>query len=197
MYKPSKGAGLGLSILAVLALLAVATVLVDYRRSESRVAKDFEECSEEAQTQAASTTEFSNLVKHCGERFAGRRKAGGGYTYFDFMQNRTFDIAGPNPTEDERRQIDRAYLEFLSAQRRDMLSSDLAKRQADADQAALERIAPNVGAPLALTPKIPLPVKRPLVARSRPCEDESLSCGWAKLSAAVKNAFASSAGPNR
>jgi hypothetical protein len=195
MYKPSKGAGLGLSILAVLALLAAASVLIGYRWSESRIARDFEECAEEAQTQAASNTEYSNLVKHCGERFAGRRKPGGGYTYFDFMQNRTFDIAGPNPTEDERRQIDRAYMEFLGAQRREMLSSEAAKRQAD--QAALERSGQDAGAPLALTPKVPLPVKRPLVERSRPCEDGSLSCGWAKLSAAVKNAFASSAGSNR
>ncbi len=193
MYKPSKGAGWGLAILAVLALFALATVLLGYR--EPRVAKDFEECAEEAQSKAASNMDFAILVKRCGERFAGRRKVGGGYTYFDFMQNRTFDIAGPNPTEEERRQIDRAYMEFLGAQRREMLSSDLAKAQAD--QALLERTRPDAGAALALSPKIPLPVKRPPVERSRSCEEGSLSCSWAKLSAAVKNAFASSDRSNR
>ena len=41
------------------------------------------------------------------------------------------------------------------------------------------------------TPKIPLPVKRPAIERAAACEDGSLSCSWAKLTAAVKNAFAS------
>jgi hypothetical protein len=36
-----------------------------------------------------------------------------------------------------------------------------------------------------------LPMKRQAVERSKPCEDGSLSCGWAKFSAAVRDAFAS------
>jgi hypothetical protein len=109
------------------------------------------------------------------------------------MQNRTFDIAGPNPNEEERKQIDRSYVEFLGTQRQEMLSSELAKRQSDQEQATLEQSRQAaVDPPPAVTEKIPLPVKRPPVERSRACEDGSLSCGWAKLSAAVKNAFASS-----
>jgi hypothetical protein len=195
MHKPVKGAGWGLAIVAVLALPTVATVQLGYRSSEPHVAKDYEECAEEARSNTSSSVEYSKLITHCGERFAGRRKAGGGYTYFDFMQNRTFDIAGPNPTEDERKQIDRSYMEFLGAQRREMLLSDLAK--ANQEQAALDPARQNAGTPLAITPKIPLPAKRPVVERSKTCEDESLSCGWAKLSAAVRNAFASSAGTSR
>ena len=195
MHKPVKGAGWGLAIAAVLALLIVATVLLGYRSSEPLAAKDYEECAEEAQANTSSNIEYSKLITHCGERFAGRRKAGGGYTYFDFMQNRTFDIAGPNPTEDERKQIDRSYMEFLGAQRREMLLSDLAK--ANQEQAALDPARQNAGTPLAITPKIPLPAKRPVVERSKICEDGSLSCGWAKLSTAVRNAFASSAGTSR
>jgi hypothetical protein len=65
---------------------------------------------------------------------------------------------------------------------------DLAKAQANQEQATLNRVRP----PLILTPKIPLPIKRPAIERSRSCEDGSLSCSWAKLSAAVRNAFASS-----
>jgi hypothetical protein len=197
MHKPGKGAGWGLAIVAILALLAVATVLLGYRSSEPLAAKDYEECAEEAQANTSSNIEYSKLITHCGERFAGRRKAGGGYAYFDFMQNRTFGIAGPNPTEDERKQIDRSYMEFLGAQRREMLLSDLAKAQANEEQAALDPARQNAGAPLALTPKIPLPAKRPVVERSKTCEDESLSCSWAKLSAAVRNAFASSTGASR
>ena len=197
MHKPVKGAGWGLAIVAVLALPTVATVQLGYRSSEPHVAKDYEERAEEARSNTSSSVEYSKLITHCGERFAGRRKAGGGYTYFDFMQNRTFDIAGPNPTEDERKQIDRSYMEFLGAQRREMLLSDLAKAQANQEQAALDPARQNAGAPLALTPKIPLPAKRPVVERSKICEDGSLSCGWAKLSTAVRNAFASSAGTSR
>jgi hypothetical protein len=113
------------------------------------------------------------------------------------MQNRSFDIVGPNPTEDERKQIDRFYMEFLGSERREMLSSDLAKAQANQEQATSERGRQDIGAPLVLRPKIPLPAKRPPIERPKACEDGSLSCSWAKLSAAVRNAFAFSAGTNR
>ena len=177
-------------VMACLALLAGALVWIG--SSAPHVAQDYEDCAEEAQANATSNVEYSRLITHCGERFAGRRKASGGYAYFDFMQNRTFDIAGPNPTDAERKHIDRSYMEFLGAQRREMLLSDLAKAQANMGQAGLDRAQQGVGPPLALTPKIPLPVKRPPVERARACEDGSLSCSWAKLSAAVRSAFASS-----
>jgi hypothetical protein len=64
------------------------------------------------------------------------------------MQNRTFYIAGPNPNTDERKRIDSAYMEFLGAQRREMLSSDLAKQLADREQAAVEAAPQDVGPPL-------------------------------------------------
>jgi hypothetical protein len=195
MYRLGGSAGWGLAI-AGLALLATAAAWVMYGTFGPRAAKDYEDCAGEAQATAASSADYSKLITHCGERFAGRRKVGGGYTYFDFMQNRSFDIAGPNPTEDERQRIDRAYIKFLGAQRREMLLSDLANVQANQEQADLNRLHQNAGAPLALTPKIPLPVKRPPIERARACEDGSLSCSWAKLSAAVRSAFAS-AGANR
>ena len=176
--------------MASLGLLVGATAWIRYGNSGPHVAKDYEDCAEEAQANAASRAD-SNLIIHCGERFAGRRKVGGGYTYFDFMQNRSFDIAGPNLTEDERKQIDRSYIKFLGAQRREMLLSDLAKAQANQEQADLNRVHQEAGAPLVLTPKIPLPVKRPPIERARTCEDGSLSCSWAKLSSAVRSAFAS------
>jgi hypothetical protein len=195
MYKPGKSAGWGAAI-AALVLLAAASAWLGYRGSALHVAKDYEDCTEEAQANASSKTEYSKSITLCSERFAGRRKAGGGYRYFDFMQNRSFDIAGPNPTDGERKHIDRSYMSFLGAQRREMILSELAKAQANAEQTALGRGRQDADAPLALAPKIPLPVKRPLVERAKSCEAGSLSCSWARLSAAVKNAFASS-GANR
>ena len=180
-----RSAGWGLAA-AGLALLVGASAWIDYGVSGPHIAKDYEDCAEEAQANAASTAEYSKLVTHCGEGFAGRRKAGGGYTYFDFMQNRSFDIAGPNPTEDERKRIDRYYMEFLGSQGREMLLSDLAKAQANLEETTIQHGRQDIGAPLVLTPKIPLPVKRPTIERSKACEDGSLSCSWAKVSAAVK-----------
>jgi hypothetical protein len=113
------------------------------------------------------------------------------------MQSKTFDIAGPNPTESERKQIDHSYIEFLATTRRETVLSELMKAQADLEEAGIGRSRQNAGAPLVITPKVPLPAKRPFVEHSKTCEDGSLSCGWAKLSAAVRNAFASSNEANR
>jgi hypothetical protein len=192
MYRLGKSAPWAALAMACLALLAVASAWIG--GTAPHVTKDYEDCTEEAQANATSNVEYSKLITHCGERFAGRRKAGGGYAYFDFMQNRTFEIAGPNPTDDERKQIDRSYMEFLGSQRREMLLSDLAKAQANLEQAGLDRVQEGAGPPLALTPKVPLPLKRPPIVRAKVCEDGSLSCSWAKLSAAVRSAFASGRG---
>jgi hypothetical protein len=197
MYRLARSAGWGLAVASLALLVGASAAWIGYRISGPHIAKDYEDCAEEAQANVVSSAEYSKLITRCGERFAGRRKAGGGYTYFDFMQNRSFDIAGPNPTEDERRQIDRSYMEFLGSQRREILSSDSAKARANQEQATLERGRQDAGAPLVLTPKIPLPVKRPPIERLKACEDGSLSCGWEKLSTAIRNAFASSAGASR
>ena len=178
--------------IASLALLAGVYAWMGYGSSGPIIAMDYEQCADEARTNASSNTEYTKLVTHCGERFAGRRKSGGGYTYFDFMQNKTFDIAGPNPTESERRQIDHSYMEFLGATRRETILSELMKAQANLEQAGIDRSRQNAGPPLALTPKIPVPANTARCDRSKPCEDGSLSCGWTRLSAAVRGAFASS-----
>jgi hypothetical protein len=191
MHRLGKRAGWTPAI-AGLALLAGVCVWMGYSSSGPIVAMDYEACADEAKTNASSTSEYSKLMTRCGERFAGRRKSGGGYTYFDFMQSKTFDIAGPNPTESERKQIDHSYMEFLGTTRRETILSELMKAQANVEQAGLDRSQHNAGPPLSLTPKIPVPAKRPVVDRSKPCENGSLSCGWAKLSATVRSAFASS-----
>jgi hypothetical protein len=172
----------------VLALLALPVGWLAFHGSQPQLARDFEECVEQVEARSPDNDERRALTTACNARFAGRRKAGGGYTYYDFMQNRNFDIAGPNPTAEERKQIDREYMGFLDTQRREAISAELAKKQNEQLQADLESAHQPVGPPMMLLPR-----KRP-VDRSKParCEEASLSCSWEKFSAAVKNAFASS-----
>jgi hypothetical protein len=59
------------------------------------------------------------LIAQCDKQFVGRRKIGGGYTYYDFLQNRHFDIAGPNPTPNELKHFDEEYTLYLDTQRRE------------------------------------------------------------------------------
>ena len=175
-------------------LLALVVLWLGFRESELQLASDFEECVEQVQAKRPSNDERAALMTDCNVRFAGRRKAGGGYSYFDFMQGRTFDIAGPNPTAEEHKQIDRAYMAFLDAQRRETILAELAKRQNERLRADVENMGQPVGPPIELTPKNPA-TKRPIDrSKSTRCEDGSLTCSWVKFSAAVKNAFASSSG---
>jgi hypothetical protein len=192
---PSGGAKKCFFTSIALALLALVALWLGFRGSPPQHARDFEECAEQVQAKPPSNDERGASMTDCNARFAGRRKAGGGYTYFDFMQNRNFDIASPNPTPEESKQIDREYMGFLDAQRREAISAELAKRQNEQLQADLERARQPAGPPMVLTPTNPFPIaaKRPVDrSKSTRCEDGSLSCSWAKLSAAVKNAFASS-----
>ncbi len=193
-------------LIAFAAVLAVVLAVAAFPRGSSpESARDFEECVEALranssadQSSQSSGEEHGASMISCSARFAGRRKAGDGYTYYDFMQGRSFDIAGPNPTAEERKQIDREYIAFLDAQRREAVSAELAKKQDEQLRADLEIVRRSAGPPLVLTPKNrPSPVAKRQADRSKPtpCEDNSLTCGWSKLSAAVRNAFASSSEP--
>jgi hypothetical protein len=176
-------------------LLALVVLWLGFRESGPQSARDFEECDEQVQAKRPPNDERVALMTDCNVRFSGRRKAGGGYNYYDFMQDRNFDIVGPNPTAEEHKQIDREYMAFLDAQRREAISAELAKRQNEKLRADLEGVRQPVGPPIELTPRNPLAsaAKRPVDrSKSARCEDGSLTCSWAKFSAAVKNAFASS-----
>ena len=124
---------------------------------------DYEECSEKAETAASSEDERASLLTQCGVQFMGRRKWGGGYSYHDFMQNRHFDIAGPNPSPEELKQIDHEYIAYLALQRRDAIAAAFAKKQSErtqtdpeADQKSTGSL-PDVGPPMVITPtKLPV-----------------------------------------
>jgi hypothetical protein len=184
-------------LVAFTALIVFALVVVAFslRGSALESARDFEECVEAlgASQSSPPLNDGRGGTTDCDARFAGRRKPGGGYTYYDFMQGRNFDIAGPNPTAEERNWIDREYIGFLDTQRREAVSAELAKSQNEQLRADMERERQPVGRPLILTPRnTPFPAAKQPTDRSKStrCEDNSLACGWTKLSAVVKNAFA-------
>ena len=89
---------------------------------------DFESCADVAE-KAKTKEEKTAKLAECNAKFAGRRKPGGGYTYYDFMQDRTFDIAGPNPTPEEQKKIDEQYTAYLERERRNHIAAALAAKQ--------------------------------------------------------------------
>ena len=89
---------------------------------------DFESCADVAE-RAKTKEEKTAKLAECNAKFAGRRKPGGGYTYYDFMQDRTFDIAGPNPTPEEQKKIDEQYTAYLERERRSNIAAALAAKQ--------------------------------------------------------------------
>jgi hypothetical protein len=145
---------------------------------------DYEECAERAQRSASK--EVTALLAACDGQFAARRKPGGGYTYYDFMQNRSFDIAGPNPSAAEQKAIDEHYTSYLDEHRRRVIAAAFAEKQREQQQAALPAEAPVTVAPA--TPLVaketpPLPLARPKPRIKQPdCAAEPLACGWSKLS---------------
>ncbi len=192
---PGGGAKTRVVTSIVLVLLALGVLWLGFRGSSPQLARDFEDCDQQVQAQAPSDNERVRLMTDCSMRFAGRRKAGGGYTYYDFMQNRSFDIAGPNPTAEERRQIDRQYMVFLDARRRETIAAERVRRQNEQLWSDPESVRQSGGPPMALAPRDPpFPVEKWPVDRSKStrCEGQLLTCSWRKLSTVVKKAFASS-----
>jgi hypothetical protein len=113
--------------------------------------RDYEECSENAEIAASSKDERASLLTQCDLWFAGRRKMGGGYSYHDFMQNRHFDIAGPNPSPEELKRIDQEYIAYLAVQRREAIAAAFAKKQTGTDPKPAGSL-PDVGPPMVITP---------------------------------------------
>jgi hypothetical protein len=153
----------------------------------SRAPADFEECADSAEKAASKEARTSALLE-CNAKFAGRRKPGGGYTYFDFMQNRSFDIVGPNPTPQEQKHIDEQYTAYLDRQRRSTVAPALPGKEPQ-----LEPQQVSLG-----NEKVPVPVEAPnkpraaaseLRSRSKGpnCAQHSFSCDWPRLSESIKD----------
>jgi hypothetical protein len=201
MFHLDYGVRILLGAVAAAASIALAVAWLLSGGSSPDLARDYEDCVERMQAQSLPDEELNSALSGCGARFAGRRKPEGGYSYYDFMQDRKFDISGPNPTSEERKAIDREYIGYLEGQRREAISEALAKQQNDKLRADIETARQPAGAPLSLVPgNVPLPVPRRVAeqrGRAQRCAaEESLSCTISKLSTAVKDAFASSKGRN-
>jgi hypothetical protein len=157
----------------------------------SRAPADFEECAdiaEKAATKEARTAALSG----CNAKFAGRRKPGGGYSYFDFMQNRNFDIAGPNPTPQEQRQIDEQYTAYLDNQRRSSIAAAFAAKQQQLQQQQQLQASPKhetQRAPVTTgsTGKPPAAWSDVKRMKTTSCAEHSFSCDWPRLSESIKD----------
>ena len=152
----------------------------------SRGPADFEECADIAE-KALTREAKSAALSACNAKFAGRRKPGGGYTYFDFMQNRNFDIAGPNPTPEEQKRIDEQYTVYLDNQRRSTIAAAFAAKQQQLQQTSLKNGNEKQQPPTAIHPK-PQPAATD-TRRLRPtgCAQHSFSCEWPRLSEGIKD----------
>jgi hypothetical protein len=172
----------------LIAAIAACVVLQPSRAQAqwwSRAPADFEECADVAEKAAAKEARRAALSE-CNAKFAGRRKPGGGYSYFDFMQNRSFDIAGPNPTPEEQKHIDEQYTAFLDRERQSTIAAAFtAKQQQPVQQTSLGN------------EKVPVPVAAPNKrataannlrsrAKTANCAPGSFSCDWPRLSEGIK-----------
>jgi hypothetical protein len=148
-----------------------------------RAPADFEECADRAE-KVTVPAERTSKLSECNAKYAGRRKPGGGYAYFDFMQNRNFDIAGPNPTPEEQKHIDEQYTVYLDQQRQSTIAAAFAARQQQVQRANFSKETEKT---------TPLPVAKPQTAvrDSRPrmsangCGRHSFSCNWPRLSEGI------------
>jgi hypothetical protein len=179
----------------LIAAVAACAVLAPSSRAQAQwwsgKPADFEDCADRAEK--AAKDERAAKLSECHSKFAGRRKPGGGYTYFDFMQNRNFDIAGPNPTAEEQKKIDEEYVAYLERERRNVANAALTAKHHEQQQ---QRQQPQ---PVALKSDtkpapVPIPVASPLKQqaalstdqrsrlRSGNCAKGSFSCEWPRLS---------------
>jgi len=152
---------------------------------------DFESCADVAEKSKTKEEKTAKLAE-CNAKFAGRRKPGGGYTYYDFMQDRTFDIAGPNPTPEEQKKIDEQYTAYLEKQRRNSIAAALMAKQQEQQQEQQQSQQNVQQVSLRTEPeKVPVPVASPVkqAARIRAihCAKSSFSCDWPRLSQSIED----------
>jgi hypothetical protein len=186
---PSRTSVVAIAAIAGCIALAPAAALAQWWRSAP---VDFEECADLAEKARTKEVKTSALAE-CNAKFAGRRKPGGGYTYYDFMQDRSFDIAGPNPTTEEQKKIDEQYTAYLEKQRRSTIAAALAAKQQREEQQ--QQQPPQLPQPVqqvslkAETAKVPVPVASPVKEAARikaaNCAKDSFSCEWPRLSQSI------------
>ena len=192
--RTASGALPSVAAIAGLLLLVPASAHAQWWRSAPT---DFEECAEAA-GKAATKEEKTSKLSECNAKFAGRRKPGGGYTYYDFMQNRNFDIAGPNPTPEEQKKIDQEYVAYLERERRSNAAAALTAKHQEQQQQQQRQQLQRVS--LRSDQKVPVPVASPAkqpartATESHPrtrsmtgCAKGTFSCDWPRLSGGIND----------
>lgn len=199
---PSRSSTLAAAVCAACLLLAHSDAHAQWWRSGP---KDFEDCADLAE-KAKTREDRTAQLGECNAKFAGRRKVGGGYTYYDFMQDRSFDIAGPNPTPDEQKKIDQEYTAYLEKQRRsNIVAAFNARQQQEKVQEAPVQPPPPSQQPPAQQPapqiqqaslrtqteRVPMPVASPVKQAARiraaQCAKNAFSCEWPRLSQSLED----------
>jgi hypothetical protein len=181
-------------LIATFAACVVLTPLRAQAQWWSSKPNDFEACADIAE-KASIKEEKASRLGECHSKFAGRRKPGGGYTYFDFMQNRHFDIAGPNPTPEEQKKIDEEYIAYLEKERRSTIAAAFTARRQEVQQVSLKSEVEKVPVPrgnparqqqAAVTSE---PRSGDVRTRTRAtnCARDSFSCDWPRLSEGIKD----------
>ena len=181
------------AIAAIGSLVVLAPVRSDAQWWRSAPV-DFESCADAAE-KAKTKEEKTAALAECNAKFAGRRKPGGGYTYYDFMQDRTFDIAGPNPTPEEQKKIDEQYTAYLERERRNTIAAALMAKQQEQPPAQQSQGVQQVSlrneqaSALMETEKVPVPVASPVKQAARikaaQCAKNQFSCEWPRLSESI------------
>ena len=182
----SRSSALLIAAIAACVVLAPSRAQAEWWSSKPA---DFEDCADRAEK--AAKEEKTAKLSECHSKFAGRRKPGGGYTYFDFMQNRHFDIAGPNPTAEEQKQIDEQYIAYLDQERRSTIASAFAAKQQQVQQVQQVSLKSE-------TEKVPVPRESPVKqqaaasdlrarAKAAQCARDSFSCEWPRLSDSIND----------
>jgi lipoprotein NlpI len=124
-------------VIAVATASVAATIAVYH--SGLFAPKDYEDCAEGAARNAKSKDALSILISVCRSKFEGRRKLGGGYTYYDSCTESTYDINGPNLTPDELKTFKRLCLRHLDVLAQIEAGEEESKR--NKQQAAKEAMA--------------------------------------------------------
>ncbi|HAQ83988.1 hypothetical protein JQ559_29850 [Bradyrhizobium viridifuturi] len=188
---PSRSSTLAVAVFVAAVALAPMRAHAQWWRSAP---KDFEDCADLAERAKTKQDKTAQLAD-CNAKFAGRRKPGGGYTYYDFMQDRSFDIAGPNPTPDEQKKIDQEYTGYLEKERRSSIVAAFNAKQLERQEKQQERPPQIQQASLHSEPaKVPVPAAKPVKPRiaavpipeprprTRSCVKGTFSCDWPRLS---------------
>lgn len=182
----------GLLIAVVVGGTALTPLRAHAQWWSTRAPADFEECADLAEKAATKEARTSELAG-CNAKFAGRRKPGGGYTYYDFMQNRSFDIAGPNPTPEEQKYIDQQYTVFLDKQRRSYIAAALTAKQDQQDQEQQASLRnEKASMPMPMPPETPVKPKTAAAdlkarAKAKCAKHSTFSCEWPVLSEKITN----------